>query len=190
MGPEVINMVRTTEDLRISQHKVFGENRINNKTKGLHDPMTRNKLLLFKSTNTRGQSSSHTESKVLKLHVRLFSQMYISTRIRCGDMDQFFSHETLKYSLALIKCSEMRSGEKSDMLKCFQPTPPQRYLPNVFATAIVRFVLMNMIKPKKNQIFCDYCFEMLIPQLQKYTRYYNGKKIDVVFDTYRQVSLK
>ena len=31
---------------------------------------------------------------------------------------------------------------------------------------------------------------MLIPQLQKYTREYDAQRIDVVFDTYKQVSLK
>ena len=131
MGPELINKVITIEDLGISQHKEFRENRIIKKTQGLHDPITKNKLPLFKSTNTRGQSSSSTNCKELKLHVRLFSQMYISTQIRSGDMDQFFSHEMLKYPpalTALIKCGEMRSGEKSDLLKCLQLTPPQNHV--------------------------------------------------------------
>ena len=119
MGTEVINTVRTFEDLGISQHKEFRENRIIKKTKGLHDPITKNKLPLLKSTNTRGQSSGCTGSKEFKLHVGLFSQMHISTQIRGSDMDQFFSHEMLKYPPALTKCGEIRSGEKSDLLKCF-----------------------------------------------------------------------
>ena len=190
MGLEVINTVRTIEDLGISQHKDFRENRIIKKTKGLRDPITKNKLPLFKSTNTRGQSSSRTEFKGLKVKVRLFSQMYISTQIRGVDMDQFFSHETLKYPPALTKCGEMRSGEKSDLLKYLQLTPPQSHLGNVSAAALEGSVLVNMIKPKKNKTFGDYCSEMLIPQLQKYTREYDAQRIEVVFDTYKQVSLK
>ena len=115
---EVVNTVRTIEDPGISQHKEFRENRIIKKTKGLHDPITKNKLPLLKSTNARGQSSSCIRSKELKLHVGLFSQMHISTQIRGGDMDQFFSHEMLKYPPALAKCGEICSGEKSDLLKC------------------------------------------------------------------------
>ena len=111
-GPEVINTVRIIEDLRISQHKEFGENRFIKKTKGLQDPITKNKLPSFKSTNTRAQSSSCSGSKELKLHFRLFSQMHISTHIRAGDMDQFFSHEMLKYPPTLTTCGETRSGEK------------------------------------------------------------------------------
>ena len=93
MGTEVINMMKTIEDLGISQHQELKENIIFKKTKGLHEAITKSKLPLFKSTSTRGQYRSCTESKELKLHVRLLSEMYISTQIRCGDMNQFFSHE-------------------------------------------------------------------------------------------------
>ena len=47
-----------------------------------------------------------------------------------------------------------------------------------------------MIKPKKDQTFDDYYSEILILQLQKYMREYDAQKIDVVFDSYKQVSLK
>ena len=72
MDPEVFYTVRTIKDLGLSQHNEFRENRIIKKTKWLHDTITKNKLPLFKSTNARGQSSSRTESEVLKLLVRLF----------------------------------------------------------------------------------------------------------------------
>ena len=55
------------------------------------------------------------------MHVRLFSQMYISTQIRGGNMEEFFSHETLQYPPALARSGEMRSGNKSDLVKCIQP---------------------------------------------------------------------
>ena len=148
-------MMKTTEDLGISQHQELKENIIFKKTKGLHDPITKIKLPLFKSTGTRGQYSSCTESKELKLHVRLFSEMYISTQIKDGDMDQFFSHETLKYPPELTKCGEMRSGEKSNFLRCLQVFSPQSHLRSVSTAAFKRSVLVNMIKPKKNHIFGD-----------------------------------
>ena len=43
-----------------------------------------------------------------------------------------------------------------------------------------------MIKPKKNQTFGDYCSQMLIPQLQKYTREYDSQRIDAVLDAQKQ----
>ena len=77
----------------------------------------------------------------------------------------------------------MRSGKKSDLLKCLQSTPPQSHLQCVFAAALEGSVLVNMIKPKKNQTFDDYCSEMLIPQLQKHMRDYVAQRSDIVFDT-------
>ena len=79
--------------------------------------------------------------------------MYISNQVRGGNMDQFFSHETLKYPPALTKCGEMRSGEKSDILKCITPSPIKSPVPKVEAAALEGSVLVNMIKPKKNQTF-------------------------------------
>ena len=105
-------------------------------------------------------------------------------------MDQFFSHKTLKYPPALTKCGDLRHGEKSDLLKCLQPTPPKSHLPSVSAAALEEFVLANMMKLKKNHTFVDYCSEMLNLQLQHYTREYDAQRIDVVFDTYKQVNLK
>ena len=49
-------------------------------------PNKKNKLPLFKMSNTKGQSKSKAKNEELKLHVRHFSQMYVSTRIRGGDI--------------------------------------------------------------------------------------------------------
>ena len=84
------------------------------------DPIKKNKLRTFKESNTIGRSAK-TESRELKMHVRLFSQMYISTQIRGGNMEEFFSHETLQYPPALARSGEMRSGNKSDLVKCIKP---------------------------------------------------------------------
>ena len=47
-----------------------------------------------------------------------------------------------------------------------------------------------MIQLKKNHIYGDYCCEMLILQLQKYMREYDAQRTNVVFNTYKQVSLE
>ena len=60
------------------------------------------KLPTFKASNTKGRSAK-TESQELKMHVRLFLQVYISTQIRGGNTEEFFSHETLQYTPSLGK---------------------------------------------------------------------------------------
>ena len=90
----------------------------------------------------------------------------------------------------LTKSGEMRSDEKSNLLKCLQVIPPQGHLRSVSTAAFEGSVLVNMIKPKKNHTFGDYCSQMLIPQLQKYMREYDAQKTNAVFDTYKRVSLE
>lgn len=76
----------------------------------------------FKVANTNGQSPKHLLNE-LKIHVRLFLQTYISTQIRNCKMSEFFSYETQKHPLALLKCSQMRSGNKSDLVNCIEEIP-------------------------------------------------------------------
>ena len=88
MSDDVVRTVRTVRSTKVS--------RIVEHSVPIEAPIAKNKLPTFKSSNTKGQSTSKSENKEMKLHIRLFSQMYISTQIRGGDMDDFFSHEILK----------------------------------------------------------------------------------------------
>ena len=71
-------------------------------------------------SNIKTQSKFEAENEDLKLHVCLFSEMYVSTKIHGRNMDDFFSHETLKCPPALSKNSEMRSDDKVELLKYFK----------------------------------------------------------------------
>ena len=120
MTDNAIFTVRNIEEIGRKQHAEFRETIIFRKSIRLDDPIKKNKLPTFKVSNTKGRSAK-TESHELKMHVRLFSQMHISTQIRGGNMEEFFSHETLQYPPALARSGEMRSGNKSDLVKCIQP---------------------------------------------------------------------
>ena len=77
--------------------------------------------------------------------------MYISAKTRGVNMDEFFSHETLSYPPALSKNTEMRSGDKSYLVKClYQLSNNQVQVPKVLAEVLQGSVLINMLKPKKN----------------------------------------
>ena len=51
-------------------------------------------------------------------------------------------------------------------------------------------VLVNMLKPKKNQTFEGYCIDTVKPAIQKHVTEYNAQRMDIVFDTYKKDSLK
>ena len=189
MGEEVVATVRTVNELGRTRHAQFRNMHIIERTIGIDAPIKKNKLPTFKSSNTKGQSSANSQSKELKLHIRLFSQMYISTQTRVGNMHEFFSHKTLQYPPALAKSGEIRSGNKSD-LNIDGNNNNIHKAPTVEAAVMEGSVIVNMTKPANNQTFKEYCSEKFFPPVQKYTCEYGAQRIDVVFDTYKAASLK
>ena len=182
MGDNVLSTVGRIEEIGKKQHNEFREMRIFNKIVPFDDPIKKNKLSTFNASNTKGQSNK-PESKNLKIHVRLFSEMYISTQTRGGSMLEFFNHETLQYPPALAKGGKMRSGRKSDLMKCILPdstTSTINAQPKATGTVLEASVLVNLVKPKKNQSFKDYSPEVFYPQICKHKDLY---RVDVVFDT-------
>ena len=80
--------------------------------------------------------------------------MYISTQTRSGNINEFFRHETLSNPPTLSKNTEMCSGDKSQLAKFLdQLSNNQVQIPKVLAGALKGSVLVNMLKPKKNQTF-------------------------------------
>ena len=117
MGDDVIKTVKTIKEAGKSQRKEFPERRGMKKGISLNDPIKKNKFPTFKSSNTKGQSTSRKESDELKKHIRLFSQMYIPTQTRGWNMDEFFKtlscvmkHSlTLQSYLKIQKCVQVTS---------------------------------------------------------------------------------
>ena len=110
MGDGVVSTIRRIKEIGKKQHNEFCEMRIFNKRVPFDRPVQKNKLPTFKASNTKGQSAK-SESKDLKIRMQLFSQRYIFTQNRGGNMLEFFNHETLQYLPALTKGGEMGSRE-------------------------------------------------------------------------------
>ena len=118
--------------------------------------------------------------------------MYIATQIRGGDMNEFFSHKSLKHPPSLSKCGQMRSGNKSDLIGCIEEVInvlPRTEAPVVEAAVLEGSVLVNMVKAKKNQSFQTYTSDKFKSHVTKYEREYHPNRIDTVFDTYQQLTL-
>ena len=106
-------------------------------------------------------------------------------------MDEFFSYETLSYPPALSKNTAMRSGDKSQLVKCLDQLSNNKVqVPKVLAGVLEGSVLVNMLKLKKNRTFEAYCIDTVKPAIQKYVTEYNAQRMDIVFDTYKKDSLK
>ena len=101
--------------------------------------------------------------------------MYIATQIRGGDMNEFFSHDTLKHPPSLSKYGQMRSGNKSDLIGCIEEVPnvlSRTEALAVEAAVLEGSVLVNMEKAKKNQSFQTYASDEFKSHITKYEREY------------------
>ena len=137
------------------------------------------------------------KTQEIKAELNLFSELYVATQVLGGDMDEFFCHETLSYPPSLSTSGSSRSGEKSGMLSNLKGlvrsnTELEAYhdIPIVDAIVVDGPVVVNQITPKKNQIFSKYAEDVLYPYLVKYQSRANANRLDVVFDTYPEISLK
>ena len=87
----------------------------------------------------------------------------------------------------------MRSGNKSDLIGCIEEVPnvlPKTEALAVEAAVLEGSVLVNMVKAKKNQSFQTYASDQFKSHVTKYEREYHADRIDIVFDTYQQLTLK
>ena len=105
-GEDSVKTVMGIEELGRKQYEDFRESRIFEQKVSLDTPIKKNKISIFQSSRVKGKSSK-TEIKELKMHIRLFSQMYIAAQVRGADLNDFFRHETLPYQPALSKSGDM-----------------------------------------------------------------------------------
>ena len=101
MPSNVVETVRIIEDIGKLQAQTFTKERIKTREKPL-------------------------DATIKKNQFQLFSQLYISTQTRGGDIGEFFSYECLPYPPALSKGGIMRTGEKADLLPCLKKLIPTR----------------------------------------------------------------
>ena len=155
-------------------------------------PIKLNRLRVFHQVQGRRKQSAATKEVKDQLH--LFSQLYVATQVRDGDMDDFFKHETLSHPPSLSKHGKIRSGNKAELIPCLKELAPESELllgiPVVDGVVMEGSVMVNQLKPNNNQSFACYAAETVHPYLRRYERNSHSKRIDVVYDTYPETSLK
>ena len=78
-------------------------------------------------------------------------------------------------------------------MKCILPDSTTSTIdpqPKETGAVVEGSVLVNLVKPKKNRSFKDYSSEVFYPQICKHQDLYVTDRVHVVFDTYKDQSLK
>ena len=121
MNNAVVKTFHTIEEFGKKASQEIVKEHINSCTKEKEDPAKKNKFPLFSTIYGGKQPSrSDTEKKFLKNDVEIFSQHFIATQTRDGNLDTFSSHEN-SVNPHLIACDgKIQSGVKADLLLCLK----------------------------------------------------------------------
>ncbi|CAG2251463.1 unnamed protein product [Mytilus edulis] len=187
----VVKTVNTIESLGQEQFEKYTKERLVDRTTSVFDTIKRNKLPLFQ-TPPPAKKTSTTDHKLmaLKSNCSLFSRLYIACQSRDGNLDDFFRHENHAFPPSLSQNGTIRLGTKADLLsKCLERlTPPTDVQPVVSSVILDGSAVVNMLKPVNVKSFNEYALKVFVPYIQNIGK--NVQRIDIVFDTYIDNSLK
>ena len=113
----------------------------------------------------------------------MFSQLYISTQVRGGDIQKLFNHETRKELQSLAKTGENRGGVKADIPLCIKAkVVPTKTKPWAKSAALEGSVLVNTAKSGNEKTIYSYVNNSIFPRIK--LELTKVQRVDMVFDAY------
>ena len=165
--------------------------KFNTSRESLYDTISKNNLLLYRQKNVTGVSKSKQQTVTLKERCNLYKDLFISCQTRQVNLDQFFAHVNHDFPPTLSEYGKLRPPtSKADVLRCLKSVPMRNIevysLPNVDSSVIDAPAWVHMHLPRSSKAIGDYCCEEVLSPIINFTL----KRIDLVFDVYREDSLK
>ena len=190
MPTEVVKSIMSAEEKGKQQCSSFAKR----EPTQFYEPIARNNIPLFSSASKFQGRRKPSKVATAQEDINLFSRMYVSCQNRDGDMDTFFSHENHAWPPSLVENGHMRTPEnKSDILSQLEPLgelhvlPPDVNVKVVDGAALVQSLDPKLLK-KKVKTFKEYSEQIFIPNVLK--KLQSCERCDIVWDVYRQCSLK
>lgn len=180
--------LRSMESVGQNQYKKYVKEVLEDKTVSIHEIIKKNSLPLFKRSKPKPKGKIKQQATALARDCNLFSRLYIATQHRSGDLEEFFMHEN-QQPASHSDFGNLRLGKKSDLLTCVQleikyPDPPSQYDSKIFdAAAVVHALPVTMVST-----FWKFAENIFIPFIGKHLQ--QAKRVDVVWDMYKEKSLK
>ena len=111
--------IQSIEELGKAQYHKHYNDVIKDRSVPIQQPIKKNFLPLFKQPLSRKLTKKKQQIAGLKSDCNLFSQLYIASQFRDGDLEDFFSHENQPWPPSLSEHGKLRlPTKKSDLLKC------------------------------------------------------------------------
>ena len=188
MGDDVIKALKTARHVGKTQFEQFSSEILLSKdNKPITDTVSKNKIQTFSNDTKKVSDKSVVEN--LKADSKLFSEMYISTQRRQGDMSEFFSHENNEFPPSLSRNGHLREGTKSDLIDCLlKECTISGTQPSVDAKILDGPAVVQLLRPRACRTFGDYATDVFIPYITHQLE--TCRRLDIVWDVYQPNSLK
>lgn len=196
VGEDAVERMRTLTSLGNTQYTQFVEQRIISRDVSIFNPIKRNNVNIFGSTASCKPKQA-TKLTLAKSDAALFSKLYIACQHRQGDMDEFFKHENQPFPPSLSETGNLRPVVKSELLQCLEQNEDDEEYENetsakemegptdCTASFLDGPAVVQMIRPGTNITFEDYRHSFI-----NYVTNRTEKRVDVIFDVYKDDSLK
>ena len=188
-APAVVETVRNALKIGKDQFELFTKDRLIDRSKSLHDVISRNKLPLFNTPTIKPVPKSKQALTTMKGDMELFSRMYIGCQTRDGNLDDFFQHENRAYPPSLSEGGNLRLGSKSDLLNCMEElSKAKSEAPVVTSVILDGAAIVQMMKPGTTRTFDEYANVIFKPYISSQLQ--RARRLDLVWDSYVTDSLK
>ena len=126
----------------------------------------------------------------LRSDCNLFSHLFIASKYRDGDLEDFFSHENHPWPPSISEHGKLRlPNKKSDLLSCLGESTMHREAPMIFHAKIFDGpAIIHSLSTKQASTFEKYGDEVFLPWTNQQLS--NCDRIDIVWDQYVAGSLK
>ena len=199
MPEDAVKNVKKAKERGKSQYDEFCE-RLTKGTKKVHDPIPKNKFLIFKESTKKKASKARKKLSDAKYDCRFFAKMYVACVERGGDLDTFFAHEHQAWPPNLAESNKMRPAiNKADLVtKKLEKMEPSLTLQQLKSQKVeVKVIdgtqLSLMIDPHRYShlnivTLHDHVCRLLVPEIQRQLS--DCTILHTIFDVYLKNTFK
>ena len=161
----VIDNLYRIEALGCQQYDDVGSERLVERTIPIYDVMKKNNMHLFNTPHKRQKTKTSELVSSLKSDRNLFSRLYVASRFRDGNLDEFFSYENQPCSPSLSSRWKLKLGTKSDIVRCLEDAIEEQddITPSVEVVVLDGPAIVHMLKPAAARTFREYAQDVFLP---------------------------
>ena len=139
MNKDAIRTVNAVEETGQRQFSEYVVDRLKiASNKPLSDIVSKNKLALFSTSQTKQRSRSKEQVASLKTKCTLFSRFYITCQARQSNLDSLFEHENQACPPSIYDMGQLWQGSKSDLMECLTKSSQPASIHRVIDAGVCR----------------------------------------------------